>query len=211
MQSIEVIVVLGNGNPVIYNSRASNAIKVFLEKIKTNENVFILPKFYENSWTLETFQVSLGIYNKNILTDETSKYYSHHPITHDTINEALGTRYVIEKSFNRMNVNLTVVTSKCHENRSRWIFETVFKDSFRVRIDFNSSSMTFNEIKLDRNNIEKNGLERISALILSEGGIYNYINNRNLAKVYTHFLFEKLNDFRYELKFNPPVSSVIRI
>ena len=98
---IDIILVLGNRDPVIYNARSSNAIRVFEEKIITNKEVYLLPKFYENSWTLDIFQSALGVYKNNILTDEISKYYSHHPITHDTINEALGTRYVIENKYSQ--------------------------------------------------------------------------------------------------------------
>ena len=98
MTYTELIVILGNRDPVIYNARASNALQVFKNKIKLNKNVYLLPKFYKNSWTLDIFEVSLDKYKGHILCDSISEYYRHSD-TCDTINEALATRFILENKF----------------------------------------------------------------------------------------------------------------
>lgn len=206
MKIFEVIVILGNRDPVIYNARASNAVRIFLKKINLNENVYLLPKFYEKSWTLQTFELSLHKYKKNILLDSISDYYRNNISTHDTINEALGTRFILEDKYVNLDtpfvVHLTIVTSQCHENRSKWIFESIFKDLQWVKLYFNSSITTFIERNLNRDDVEKAVLQNQYKIITNEGGFYNFINNRNLNKTYTYYYFKKDND-KYKLIYNP--------
>ena len=191
MTYTELIVILGNSDPVIYNARASHAVRVFLNKIKLNKNIYLLPKFYKHSWTLETFEIALNKYKGHILLDSISEYYRRQSDTHDTINEALATRFILENKYPDLDVVLTVVTSKCHETRSRWIFENVFKDLYNIKLEFSSSNITFNEIKLNREEVEKRGLQDQYKMITNEGGMYNFINNRFLNNTYTAYFFEK--------------------
>ena len=197
----ELIVVLGSSDPIIYNSRASHAIKVFLEKIKTNKNVYLMPKFYDDSWTLNHFEKTLPCYINNILKNGYSDYYRN-GFTHDTINEALGTRFVIEKMFLfGTKVKLTIVTSECHEKRSRWIFNEIFKDCDCIDLEFESSLTTFVELNKNRYEIEDIILSNQYKEVKKNKNMINFINNCFNSKHYTYFYFKNLNNGLYSIEF----------
>lgn len=197
----ELIVILGNSDPIIYNARASNGIKVFLDKIKTNRNVYLMPKFYENSWTLNHFEKALHKYTNNVLKNGYSDYYRN-GFTNDTINEALGARFVIERMFPvQEKVKLIVVTSECHEKRSEWIFNQVFKDCNWVELEFNSSVTTFVELNKNRYEIEDEILKTQYNEIKKNKNMINFINNCFNSKHYTHFYYNNLNNGLYRMEF----------
>ena len=204
--NIEIIVVLGNKSPVIFNTRASHAVKLFLSKISCND-VYLLTKFYENSWSHDTFKYKLKLFQDRILDDFISVHYRYLDV-HDTINEALATIYVLENKYKSntndplFNLCLTIVTTKCHEKRTKWIFSNIFKDVEWVTLNYDMAEITFEEINLNRYLVEDKIFKNQQYNITIEGGIYNFINNKNTNKKYTHYYFEKDNS-KYFLKYNP--------
>jgi hypothetical protein len=129
-------------------------------------------------------------------------------ITHDTINEALASRYILEKYFKNecldenFRTRLTVVTSKCHERRTRWIFDQVFLDIHWVELEFDSSKTTEIEIKQKRDIVEQNIINGQNEKILHYGGLVKFINNLNKSKQYTKFAYVSNGPAKYQLCLN---------
>jgi hypothetical protein len=197
----EMIVVLGNGNSIIYNARVSHAIDIFFQKLKNNIDVLFLTKYYKDSWTLKHFEYVFDIFKDSILNTSISNFYSSHKYTHDTILEAVGTRYVIENTFfNNLHIILTVVTSECHQERTEWIFNEIFKDMKNIKLIFNSSRTTFIEITENRYIVESQILYRQQFNVSKCENMINYINERHSQRKYSNFYFEK-NKESYCVKF----------
>jgi hypothetical protein len=208
----EIIVVLGNSSPVIYNARASHGLDLFLKKSEKNKNTFLLTKCYNTSWTLEHFKYASGDNKDRILNNEISDYYCSHKYTGDTITEAVGTRFVLENMYYNFHLNdssfkviLTVVTSKCHEPRTVWIFKEVFRDiEDWIELRFDSSVTTFVEINENRYIKESEILNaQYHNVININGGMVNFINKYVLIKKHIHFSFEKDENFenKYVIRF----------
>lgn len=204
----ELIVVLGNSSPITYNSRASHGLNLFLKKSQYNKNTFFLAKNYNNSWTLDHFIYAAENARDRILNNEFSYMYTNHKYTPDTITEAVGTRYVLEKMFynnylidNFFKVKLTVVTSKCHEPRTTWIFREVFKDiEDWVELNFDSSVTTCLEISDNRYIKEFDILNAQQNKIKNYGGMVEYIN-KNFINKNIHFQFKIDYNFKNKKKY----------
>jgi hypothetical protein len=203
----EIIVILGNTNPLTYNARASHGLDLFLKKSEINKNTFLLTKCYDTSWTLKHFNYAAGDNENRILNNEISNYYSSHIYTRDTITEAIGTRFVLENMYYNYHLNdslykvkLTVVTSKCHEPRTQWIFKEVFNDiQDWIELNFDSSVTTCAEISDNRYIKESQILNGQYNNINSNGGMVEFINKNFREKKYSNFYFDV--DVNYKNKY----------
>ena len=189
---IDVVLVLGNRSSEIFEQRAMHAINVFFRLRKFNDHVYFIPKYYDY-FDKNKFLKFLNDFKQHILDDN---YYTDHKVSHDTINEALATRYLLEKIFYLEHKNdidfkirLHIVTSHCHEKRTRYLFDQVFIDINWIELYYDSSETTETEIKSNRCNIELNILKNQSTDIIKNGGIHNFINKFYDEKIFTIFKY----------------------
>lgn len=189
---IDVVLVLGNSSSEIFEQRAMKAINVFFNLRKFNDHVYFIPKYY-NFFDKNKFLKFLNDFKQHILDDN---YYTDHKVSHDTINEGLATRYVLEKLFysehkndSEFKIKLHVVTSHCHEKRTRYLFDQIFIDINWIELYYDSSETTEQENKSNRYNVELNILRNQSKDINKNCGIHNLINKCYEEKIFTIFKY----------------------
>lgn len=102
--------------------------------------------------------------------------------THDTMLEAVGCRWLLEQKFeDRLHdpaarIHVVVVTSACHDARTRWIFDGVFKDAVWASISYDPSATTTTELRDSRLEKEAAIWARQQKLIAHDKGFAGFIN-----------------------------------
>ncbi len=102
--------------------------------------------------------------------------------THDTMLEAVGCRWLMEQKFEdrlhdpAFRIHVVVVTSACHDARTRWIFDGVFKDAIWTSITYDPSATTTTELRENRLAREAAVWAKQQKEIALAGGFAGFIN-----------------------------------
>jgi hypothetical protein len=192
--SVTIVVVLGNSEQEIYEARANRALQI----VDQNMAALLLAKFYRVIPVDQQYFVDRMSDKSRLWADKQSLIYRLSKYTFDTITEAVGCRCLLELRFSpqverdpSFCLNLIVVTSACHEERTRWIFSDAFCDVDWISLSFDSSETTSSEVQANRVEIEAQILVRQRRRIGTgaHGGIANFINDQR-QRFPEKYLFE---------------------
>jgi len=205
-----IVVILGNGAEEIYHARATHALQVhqtlgsFQLALDENHSTILLAKFYQQ--IPKAYFEGWMVNPSQLWSDEQSKIYRiSKDNTFDTITEAAGCRCLVEQKYLAMlerdsdfRIHIVVVTSACHEERTRWIFSEVFNDAAWISISYDSSRSTVAEA--DRDEKEKALLLKQKELVGPFGNIPKFLNSKR-----------EIEAARYKFEFleRTPIEAVI--
>lgn len=209
-EPLTIVVVLGNSAKEIYEARANRALQL----VDENSSALLLAKFYKVIPVDQKYFLDRMSDRSRLWADKQSLIYRLSKHTFDTITEAVGCRCLLELRFSTeverdpsFSLNVVVVTSACHEERTRWIFSDVFCDVNWITLSFESSPTTELEYLGNRPEIEEQTLARQRRRIETCGNIANFINEQH-RKYPGKYLFqfrEASFRARYQVVFHPVV------